>query len=97
MSLVPHDLPRTAQARMAEIKASGTWGSALSTAEFAAIRSVGFEPAGQAFGAAVFSLKNAGTYGCPTYKKGTERDSTLVSEPPASGSHLGLRLEVLGE
>jgi uncharacterized protein YbjQ (UPF0145 family) len=75
MSLSSQGLPRTAQVRLAEIKASGTWGSALSTAEFAAIRSVGFEPAGQAFGAAVFSLKNAGTYGCPTYRKGTERDS----------------------
>ncbi|HET7014837.1 MAG TPA: heavy metal-binding domain-containing protein [Streptosporangiaceae bacterium] len=66
MSQVPQDLPSTARARLAEIKASGTWGSALSTAEFAAIRSVGFVPAGQAFGAAVFSIRNAGTYDCPT-------------------------------
>jgi hypothetical protein len=72
MSLNSQGLPRTAQVRLAEIKASGTWRSALSTAEFAAIRSVGFEPAGQAFGAAVFSLKNAGTYGCPTYRKGAQ-------------------------
>jgi hypothetical protein len=40
-------------ARMAEIRASGTWGSALSTAEFAAIKSAGFDPVGQALGAAV--------------------------------------------
>jgi len=38
---------------MAEMKASGTWSSALSTDEFAAIRSVGFEPVGQVLGAAV--------------------------------------------
>jgi len=39
-------LPRSAQDRMAEMSQSGTWGSALSTSEFAALRSVGFEPAG---------------------------------------------------
>lgn len=52
---------------MAEIKASGTWGSSLSTAEFAAIRSVGFEPAGQVLGAAVFNIGYRGGYGCPSY------------------------------
>lgn len=51
---------------MAEIRASGTWGSALSTAEFAAIRSVGFEPAGQVLGAAVYNLGYQG-YGCPSF------------------------------
>ncbi len=66
MSRGSSGLPVSAQARMAEIKRSGTW--ALSTAEFTAIRSVGFVPAGQAFGAAVFSIKNAGSYGCPTYR-----------------------------
>ncbi|HXS63094.1 MAG TPA: hypothetical protein VN767_09470 [Streptosporangiaceae bacterium] len=71
MSQVPQDLPSTAQARLAEIKPSGTWGSALSTAEFAAIRSVGFVPSGQVFGAAVFSIKNAGSYDCPTYAGAT--------------------------
>ena len=39
------ELPAAAEARMAEIRASGTWGSALTSDEFAAIRSVGFEPA----------------------------------------------------
>jgi uncharacterized protein YbjQ (UPF0145 family) len=51
---------------MAEIRASGTWGSALSTDEFAAIRSVGFEPAGQVLGAAVYNLGYRG-YGCPRF------------------------------
>jgi uncharacterized protein YbjQ (UPF0145 family) len=52
---------------MAEIKASGTWGSALSTDEFAAIKSVGFEPVGQVLGAAVYNIGYRGGYGCPSY------------------------------
>jgi uncharacterized protein YbjQ (UPF0145 family) len=50
---------------MAEIKASGTWGSALSADEFAAIRSAGFEPVGQVLGAAVYNIGYTGGYGCP--------------------------------
>src|SRR5262245_9297475 len=42
-----------------------TWGSALTTEEFAAIRSVGFEPVGQVFGAAVYTAGYARGYGCP--------------------------------
>ena len=49
---------------MAEIRRSGTWGSALSTDEFAAIRSVGFESVGQVLGAAVYNLGYTGGYGC---------------------------------
>ena len=52
---------------MAEMKASGTWSSALSTDEFAAIRSVGFEPVGQVLGAAVYNVGYRGGYGCPSY------------------------------
>jgi uncharacterized protein YbjQ (UPF0145 family) len=51
---------------MAEIRKSGTWGSALSTDEFAAIKSVGFEPVGQVLGAAVYNLGYTGGYGCPS-------------------------------
>jgi len=58
-------LPDAARARMAEIRGSGTWGSALSTDEFAAIRSVGFEPVGQVLGAAVYNIGFTGGYGCP--------------------------------
>jgi uncharacterized protein YbjQ (UPF0145 family) len=50
---------------MAEIRGSGTWSSALSTAEFAAIRSAGFEPAGQVLGAAVYNVGYSGGYYCP--------------------------------
>jgi uncharacterized protein YbjQ (UPF0145 family) len=50
---------------MAEIQASGTWGSAMSTSEFAAIRSAGFEPAGQVLGAAVYYVGYTGGFNCP--------------------------------
>ena len=50
---------------MAGIRASGTWGSALTSAEFAAIRSAGFEPVGQVFGAAVFGVAYGDGYSCP--------------------------------
>jgi uncharacterized protein YbjQ (UPF0145 family) len=50
---------------MAEIRTSGTWGSALSTEEFAAIRSAGFEPIGQVLGAAVYNIGFSGGYNCP--------------------------------
>ena len=59
------DLPTAAQARMAEIRTSGTWGSALSIEEFAAIRSAGFEPVGQVLGAAVYNIGFSGGYNCP--------------------------------
>jgi uncharacterized protein YbjQ (UPF0145 family) len=62
---VSEKLPAVAEARMAEIRSSGTWGSALTAAEFAAIRSVGFEPVGQVFGAAVYSAEGASGYSCP--------------------------------
>jgi uncharacterized protein YbjQ (UPF0145 family) len=61
------DLPQVAQARIAEIKASGTWSSALSTDEFAAIKSAGFDPVGQVLGAAVYNVGYRGGYGCPSY------------------------------
>ncbi len=50
---------------MAEIRRSGTWGSALTSDEFAAVRSVGFQPAGQVLGAAVYNVGYTGGYGCP--------------------------------
>ena len=58
-------LPTAAQARLAEIRQSGTWGSALSSDQFAAIRSAGFEPVGQVLGAAVYNIGFTGGYNCP--------------------------------
>ncbi len=52
---------------MTEIRASGTWSSALTTDEFAAIKSAGFEPVGQVLGAAVYNIGYRGGYGCPSY------------------------------
>jgi uncharacterized protein YbjQ (UPF0145 family) len=54
-----------AEARIAGLRSSGTWGSTLTAGEFAAIRSVGFEPVGQVFGAAVYSAGPASRYTCP--------------------------------
>jgi uncharacterized protein YbjQ (UPF0145 family) len=59
------DLPRDAQARMAEIRRSGTWGSSLTADEFTAIKSTGFEPVGQVLGAAVYNIGYTGGYACP--------------------------------
>ena len=50
---------------MAAWGSGGTWDSALSAAGFAAIRSVGFEPAGQVFGAAVYYLSATAGVSCP--------------------------------
>jgi uncharacterized protein YbjQ (UPF0145 family) len=50
---------------MAEIRRSGTWGSALTSDEFAAIRSVGFDSVGQVLGAAVYNVGYTGGYNCP--------------------------------
>ena len=50
---------------MAGIRSSGTWGSALTTDEFAAIRSAGFEPVGQVLGAAVYAAAAASGSSCP--------------------------------
>jgi len=55
---------------MAEIRRSGTWGSALSADEFAAIKSTGFEPVGQVLGAAVYNIGYTGGYACPAYGSG---------------------------
>jgi uncharacterized protein YbjQ (UPF0145 family) len=63
-------LPSAAHARMDEIRRSGTWGSALTADEFAAIRSTGFEAAGQVLGAAVYNIGYTGGYACPSYGGG---------------------------
>ncbi|MEY9877388.1 uncharacterized protein YbjQ (UPF0145 family) [Streptacidiphilus sp. MAP12-33] len=55
-------LPPVAAERMAEVRQSGTWTSALSTGEFASVRSVGFEPVGQVMGSAVFQIARSGRY-----------------------------------
>jgi len=63
-------LPPAAEARMAEIRSSGTWGSALTADEFTAIKSTGFEPVGQVLGAAVYNIGYTGGYACPAAAAG---------------------------
>jgi uncharacterized protein YbjQ (UPF0145 family) len=81
---------------MAEIRDSGTWGSALSVGEFAAIRSSGFEPVGQVLGAAVYNIGYTGGYGCPGAWAGyggfavPYRSVTQVSSQGGFGSFGGL-------
>jgi uncharacterized protein YbjQ (UPF0145 family) len=62
---VSEEPPGVAGIRIAGPRDSGTWGSALTTGEFAAIRSVGFEPVGQVYGAAVYAARSASWYSCP--------------------------------
>ncbi len=66
---------------MAEIRRSGTWGSALTADEFTAIRSAGFEPVGQVLGAAVFNIGYRG-YGCPSFGYGLGRVGAYGSYGP---------------
>ena len=54
--------PAVAGPWVAGARPRGTWGSALTAQEFAALRSVGFEPVGQVFGAAVYSADSG--YNC---------------------------------
>jgi uncharacterized protein YbjQ (UPF0145 family) len=62
---VSEQLPAAAGAAVAGARSGGTWGSALTCQEFAAVGSVGFEPAGQVFGAAVYAAGSAGGSSCP--------------------------------
>jgi uncharacterized protein YbjQ (UPF0145 family) len=64
------DLPPAAEARLAEIRGSGTWGSALTADEFTAIKGAGFSPVGQVLGAAVYNIGYTGGYSCPAYGAG---------------------------
>ena len=75
---------------MAALRSSGTWGSALTADEFAAIRSVGFEPVGQVFGAAVYDAGAAIGYSCPgasgaSGASGVPGALVAPGAPPSSG------------
>jgi hypothetical protein len=68
---------------MAGLRRGGAWDSALSADGFAAIRTVGFEPVGQVFGAAVYYLSATAGVSCP----GGARRYLLRDGPPeAPGS-----------
>ena len=77
--------------RKAGIRSGGTWGSALTSDEFAVIRSVGFEPVGQVFGTAVYSAGAASGYSCPGARGSSgdgmpARSATRVSGRDGPGS-----------
>ena len=69
-------------ALMAALPGGRTWDSVLSVDEFAAVRSVGFEPVGHVFGAAVYYLVTVAGVGCP----GTSAASYPLPGPPAGDS-----------
>jgi uncharacterized protein YbjQ (UPF0145 family) len=80
-------LPQAAQARMNEIRGSGTWGSALTTNEFAAVRAAGFEPVGQVLGSCVYHLGYTGAYSCPgAWMGGAGYTSTSTGRYSAYGA-----------
>jgi len=58
-------LPPAANARVKDMSARRSWGSALEVNEFAAISRVGFVPVGQVLGAAVYNLGDTGGEECP--------------------------------
>jgi uncharacterized protein YbjQ (UPF0145 family) len=66
-------------------KAGRSWTSALGTAEFAAIKAVGFDPVGQVFGASVFGVGMPGGTTCPTYGA-MQRPSPRQVRAEVSGS-----------
>jgi uncharacterized protein YbjQ (UPF0145 family) len=82
---------------MAGMRSSGTWGSALTAGEFAAIRSAGFEPVGQVFGAAVFGAGSASGYGCPGVSRSTGGGvpSRAVTQVTGLGGSLGPLVEAM--
>ena len=82
---VSAELPAVAEARMAALRSSGTWGSALTADEFAAIRAAGFEPVGQVFGAAVFSAGAATGSGCPGAPGSSGGEAAQVPGPGGAG------------
>jgi uncharacterized protein YbjQ (UPF0145 family) len=85
---VTEESPAVADARAAGIRPGGVWGSSLSSGEFAAIRSAGFDVVGQVFGAAVFGAGSVRGSRCPA-AAGSSGGGTLgpsAPEVPGLGS-----------
>jgi uncharacterized protein YbjQ (UPF0145 family) len=92
-------LPPVAAQRTAEARRSGTWSSALSTGEFAAIRSVGFEPVGQVMGSAVYRVARGGSfygyYDCGSPGAGFSYSSSAPVSLSGSGARSQALVQVL--
>ena len=88
------EVPPAAQARLAELTARRTWGSALEVNEFAAISRVGFKPVGQVLGAAVYSVGDTGGEECPyglqVFRgEGTPTNRARISRKPTGAAAIG--------
>jgi uncharacterized protein YbjQ (UPF0145 family) len=81
-------LPPVAQARLAELRQNRSWGSSLQASEFAAISKVGFQPAGQVLGAAVYNIGDPGDEDCPYGVAVYRGEGYRPYGPPASGMRL---------
>jgi uncharacterized protein YbjQ (UPF0145 family) len=82
-------LPPAAQARLAELRQTGSWGSSLAVSEFAAISKVGFQPVGQVLGAAVYNVGDPGDEDCPYGVAVYRGEGNRAYGPPGSGLRLG--------
>jgi uncharacterized protein YbjQ (UPF0145 family) len=82
---VSEQLPAAAGAAAAGARSGGTWGSALTCQEFAAVGSVGFEPVGQVFGAAVYAAASAGGSSCPAASGSADGRVPALQDAQAAG------------
>ena len=76
-----------AAAGAAGTRSGGTWGSALTCQEFAAVGSAGFQPVGQVFGAAVYAAASASGSRCPAASGAA--GSPMPAPPDAQAAGLG--------
>lgn len=77
-------IPGAAVGGRAKSRGGGTWDSALSSEEFAAVKGVGFDPVGQVLGTAVFNIGYTGFWGCPGAWSVSDRGTTGPSSKWAS-------------
>jgi uncharacterized protein YbjQ (UPF0145 family) len=68
---------------------TGSWESSLTCGEFAAVRSVGFEPVGQVFGAAVYAA-GASVSSCPGFGQGRPGSFRPLVEAMYQARHTAL-------
>jgi uncharacterized protein YbjQ (UPF0145 family) len=89
-------LPPAARERLADQRAARSWGSTLSVNEFAAASRVGFEPAGQVLGAAVYNVGDAGDEECPFGLAVYRGEGSPVYRPPGGGLSFPARPAPIG-
>jgi uncharacterized protein YbjQ (UPF0145 family) len=84
------ELPPAARERLAEQRATRSWGSTLAVNEFAAISKVGFEPVGQVLGAAVYNIGDAGDEDCPYGLAVYRGEGSPMYRPAGGGPRFGV-------